>query len=277
VTPQLGNVMVLLALRMAAMTLLLAGIAPRLYPDAFRALRQLPGQARLCRYSVGSGLCVFLGLAFLYLALSQVAAGIAIATFFIYPAITLLLAWVVSGQQPRPYHLPIMVMILAGVVLTTITPLSGQDANPVLGSLSAVAAGLSFGLYGVLAEICLQARKFPSTLHPVSFSLLTFGMVACLAGLTILIHPQTVDIPLTVWLPILGMSLLSASLTLVAYVLSNFGIRYIGASLTALISASTPGFTTLFAWWALQESLQSQQLVGIGVITIGVAVLSLKR
>ncbi|MGD1897790.1 MAG: EamA family transporter [Phormidesmis sp.] len=57
---------------------------------------------------------------------------------------------------------------------------------------------------------------------------------------------------------------------------ANFGIRLIGASLTALISATTPTLTALFAWFTLQESLQLQQIVGVALVTAGVAVLSLK-
>lgn len=72
------------------------------------------------------------------------------------------------------------------------------------------------------------------------------------------------------------MTLFSATLTLIAHVLSNSGIGIIGASLTALLSASAPALTTSFAWWILQEALQKQQIVGIGLLTAGVTMLSLK-
>ncbi|MGB3293485.1 MAG: DMT family transporter [Phormidesmis sp.] len=63
----------------------------------------------------------------------------------------------------------------------------------------------------------------------------------------------------------------------VTYILNNFGIRYIGASLTALISASAPALTALFARISLQEALQPPQILGIGLVTVGVAALSLNR
>jgi drug/metabolite transporter (DMT)-like permease len=195
ISPQLSNVVLLLALRMATMTLLLASIAPQLYPDTFKNLGHLPKSPRLLRHALGSGLCLFLGLTLLYLALSQVAAGIAIATFFIYPAVTVLLAWLFFHQRPRPSHLRWMLIIFVGVTLITLTSTPGINTNPVLGSLSALGAGLSFGLYGILAETCLQSRPSRPVLHPVPFSLLTFGLVAGLASLTVLLGTQTIAVP----------------------------------------------------------------------------------
>lgn len=280
VTPLIGNIVLLLALRMAMMSILLTIMARRFYPNTFVALRELPQVLPLLGCVIGSGLCLFFGLTLLYFALSQVAVGIAIATFFIYPAITVLLAWRFFRQRPRAYQLWLMMVIFIGVVLTTLTPIANTASNPVLGSLSALGAGLSFGLYGILAEISLQAQPTQPALHPVPFSLLTFGVVASLASLSALILHQIdqgqIAIAPAVWLPVFAMTLFSAALTLLAYVLNNFGIRYIGASLTAIISASTPVLTTLFAWWILQEALQRQQIVGIGLVTIGVAALSLK-
>ena len=85
-----------------------------------------------------------------------------------------------------------------------------------------------------------------------------------------------VQVSTSAWQPILITTLFSALITVTAYVLNNFGIRLIGASLTALISATTPALTALFAWFTLQESLQLQQIVGVALVTAGVAVLSLK-
>lgn len=274
VTPQFSHLVLLLGLRMAAMALLLAWVALPLYPDSWKELRALPAQPRLLNYTLGSGLCLFVGSVLLYGALSQVATGIAIATFFVYPAITVLLAWRFFHQRPQTYQLGLMGVIFLGVLLTTLTPVAEASSNPRLGALSALGAALAFGLYGIFAEPALQDSPGQEALHPVPFSLLTFGLIAALAGLTTLVaHPL---IPPAVWPTLLVMTLLSAVLTLVSYVLNNFGIRYVGASLTALIGTSTPALTTLFAWWALQEVLQLQQLLGMVLVMLGVAALSLK-
>ena len=274
-SPQISNIVMLLAIRMAAMALLLASVAPLLYSRTFIDIRHLTTNVKLLGCVVGSGLCLFAGLTSLYFALSQVAAGIAIASFFIYPAITLLLAWRFLQQRPRAYHLGFMLVIFLGVALTTLGQSASSSTNPSLGIFGGLLAGLSFGLYGIFAEVALQPSQPSQALHPVPFSLVTFIVVAALASLSLLFISPIAVSPAS-WQPILLMTLFSAIITVVAYVLNNFGIRLIGASLTALISASTPALTALFAWGALQEGLRSQQIIGVGVVTIGVAALSLK-
>ena len=275
-TPQFSNIVLLLGLRMAIMAILLSVLAPRLHANTFLDLKRLPRQRKLLGCVVGSGLCLFIGLTSLYFALSQVAAGTAIATFFIYPAITVLLAWRFLHRRPSLHRLLLIALIFAGIVLTTLAPAATPDTNLFFGTLGALVAGLSFGLYGIFAEVSLQSQSTRKTIHPVPFSLVTFAVVA---GLAIAILPlmQTVDISRSAWTSIGITTILSAIVTVIAYVLNNTGIRYIGASLTALISASTPALTALFAWAALQEALRSTQIVGIGFVTLGVAVLSVKR
>lgn len=279
VTPQFSNLVLLLGLRMAIMALLLAGVATRLYPDTWQVLRSLPSQPKLLNDTLGSGICLFGGSVLLYGALSQVATGIAIATFFVYPAVTVLLAWYFFRQRPPAYQLWLMGVIFCGVLLTTLTPVAEASSNPLLGALSALGAALGFGFYGIFAEPALQAAPGQKALHPVPFSLLTFALIAGLSGLTVAVaHPLgfAVAIAPARLSTLLVMTLLSALLTLIAYLLNNFGIRYVGASLTALIGTSTPALTTLFAWWILQEVLQPQQLLGMVLVIIGVAALSLK-
>ncbi|MEL6472090.1 MAG: DMT family transporter [Cyanobacteria bacterium J06623_4] len=284
-TSQFSNIIMLLSARMALMAVMLASVAPQMHANTFSDIRQLTKNLRLLYYVVGSGACLFVGLTALYFSLSQVVAGVAIATFFIYPAITLFLAWHYLQQRPRAYQLWLTLVIFFGVALTT----QGTAAettiltNPTLGILSGLIAGLSFGIYGIFAELVLQPAKTNSNrrqthrqpLHPVSFSLITFIVVSTLGGVSLLFMPAT-EVAAIAWLPVLLVTLLSALITVIAYVLNNSGIRLIGASLTALISASAPALTALFAWFALKESLQPQQMLGIAFVTAGVATLSIK-
>lgn len=274
---QLSNIVMLLALRMAVMALLLVSVSSRLYPNTFATIRQLTKTPKILGTVVGSSLCLFVALVLLYFSLSQVAAGIAIAAFFIYPAITILLAWRFLRQRPHPYQLGLMLVIFSGVVLTTVgaATVSGSAVAPTLGILSGLLAGLNFGMYGIFAEIAFQSQPSHIPLHPVPFSLMTFVIVSGLAALSLLFMPP-VEVPPMAWQPVLSMTLFSALITVIAYVFANFGILYIGASLTALISASAPALTALFAWFSLQEALHIQQFFGVGLVTLGVATLSLK-
>ncbi|MEM8503618.1 MAG: DMT family transporter [Cyanobacteria bacterium P01_D01_bin.1] len=279
ISADLSNVIMLLAIRMAMMAGLLMAIAPYLYPDTFLALKRLSRSPKVFGAATGSAICIFCGLTLLYTALSQIAAGVAIAAFFIYPAITVLLARFCFNQKLRPYQLALMVIIFIGVILTNASPssTSAEITRTFLGLKPGLwyglGAGLCFGLYGIFAELCLKSQSQP--LHPVPFSLFTFMGVSSLATFSLLLGPP-IAVSSSAWPTLLWMTLFSASLTLVAYILNNFGIRYIGAALTALISASSPALTALFAWVTLQEALQPQQSAGVVLVTIGVAILSLK-
>ncbi len=276
VAPQISNIVMLLAIRMALMAVLLTAVSPLLYSKTFTAIQQLSKNFKLLGAVLGSGLCLFVGLTSLYFALSQISAGVAIAIFFIYPAITVLLAWRFLRQRPRSYQLILMLIILSGVALTTLSRGSNlalnPETSPTASILCALLAGLSFGFYGIFSEIALQTQ---ASLHPVPFSLVTFAVVSLASSLSLTVMPA-IDVAPAAWRPVLLMTLVSALVTVVAYVLNNFGVRYIGASLTALISGSTPALTALLAWIALQETLQLQQIVGVGIVTIAVAALSLK-
>lgn len=277
IAPQFSNIIMLLALRMALMAGLLAIVAPRLYANTFTDIQQLARDFRRLRFVVGSGFCLFVGLTSLYFSLSQIAAGIAIATFFIYPAITLLLAWRFLKQPPRRYQIGLIPLVFCGIVLTTSSTATSLTAtgDPFFGILGGLVAGLSFGVYGIFAELVLQPKESQRSLHPVPFSLVTFITVSALSSISLFFMPS-ISVAADSWPPILAMTVFSALITVVAYVLNNFGIRLIGASLTALISASTPALTALFAWFALQEALQSQQILGVAFVTVGVAALSFK-
>ncbi|MBE9080352.1 EamA family transporter, partial [Romeria aff. gracilis LEGE 07310] len=158
----MGSILVLLLLRMAGMAMVLAAIAPRLYPATFSDLRQLPHLRRLFWQAIASGVCLFLALALTYLALSQAAAGIAIAIVFIYPAITMLMAWKVFGQRPPLHQRWLLLVILFGVLLTSLDPQDMTLSNSALGIFAALGASLAFGGYNILSEVCLQpSQRYP--------------------------------------------------------------------------------------------------------------------
>ena len=81
------------------------------------------------------------------------------ATYFIYPAITVLLAWKLLQQRPSIYQLALMGVILGGVfLLNWIPPSTGEipgTSGTALGFLCALCASFGFGLYGIFSEIAL--------------------------------------------------------------------------------------------------------------------------
>ncbi|MEM9216836.1 MAG: DMT family transporter [Cyanobacteria bacterium P01_F01_bin.150] len=277
----LSNILFLLAIRTAGMAIMLAIAAPIIYAPTYADIRRASRTPRLRNAILSGGICSIASLAFLYAALSQLPTGVAIATFFIYPAITVLLAWKIFQQRPPAYQLVVMGVILGGVFWLN-WPLADNAATSsgsLLGFICALLASSGFGLYGIFSEIALRPHSARPHLHPIPFSLLVFGVGAVFSCATTLLlwglgNPLT--IPLWAADEVLVMTLVCAGLTLVAYVLNNFGVRYIGAALTALITAMVPSLTTVFAWGLLSETLRIYQMAGIAMITLGIAALSFK-
>jgi drug/metabolite transporter (DMT)-like permease len=58
-------------------------------------------------------------------------------------------------------------------------------------------------------------------------------------------------------------------LTLLGYLLNNFGIRKIGGSRAAIIGATIPALTVIFAGFIIQETLQLEQALGVLLVTFG--------
>src|ERR671933_582881 len=72
------------------------------YPSVWRDIKQFAQSNDWSSFLsvLGSGFFLFLSQVLIYLALGQVAPGIAIAIFFIYPILVVLLAWFLFGAQP---------------------------------------------------------------------------------------------------------------------------------------------------------------------------------
>jgi drug/metabolite transporter (DMT)-like permease len=69
---------------------------------------------------------------------------------------------------------------------------------------------------------------------------------------------------------------LSALVTFSGHLLNNFGIRLIGATTAAMIGVSNPALTVVLAWLMIQELLNGIQVVGVGIVTLSVALLSVE-
>jgi drug/metabolite transporter (DMT)-like permease len=286
VEPSFQHSVLLLQLRTLFVVPMMLAISTCLYPPTFQELRQtfapapIPFRRSQVRYQlvvIGAGAAVFAALVLLFTAISLLSTGIAVTLFFIHPALTALLAWGMFGERPQRSQLWLMALILLGLALTAPHPDTLPLFNWVAGGLSALVAGLCFAAYSLLTQLSLRATRLPlgqRPLHPLSFSLVLFSTNLVLATASLLwvnirVSPQFWP---SIWL-VSGISGLAA---MVAYILNNYGIQMIGAARTALISSTTPILTALLAWATLQETITLVQLVGIVLVTVGVACLSLK-
>jgi drug/metabolite transporter (DMT)-like permease len=282
VIPTPEHSLLLLQLRMLLTVPLMLVLTPQLHPEATSELKHLLNQQSLTRDQthrryffriLAANVCVFAALTLVYFAISTLTTGVAVTIFFLHPAITVLYAWWFLGERARHRQLILMGMVLVGITLTTPAVDGSLTLNDWLpGVVAAIAAAFIYAGYSLLTQTCLQATNVSPRLHPVTFSLVQFIVMLTLASLGLLV--VQIQVPQQFWLMVLGMSLVSAIAAMVAYILNNIGIQLIGAARTSLISSMTPILTTLLAALFIQETISVRQLMGISLVTLGIAALN---
>ncbi|OKH39185.1 hypothetical protein NIES2101_35690 [Calothrix sp. HK-06] len=294
IVPTLGNCFLILMLRMLVVVPLMLVMAPIMHQGIWNDIRGLVDSLRnnkgsapnatpmpraitkqVLVLSLISGFFLFLSQVLIYLAIGQVATGVAISLFFIYPVISGFFGWLIfrnDRERPTLSRVSAIACICFGQLLV----LGSNTSNPNIsfGSTAAIVSGVTFAIYIVLTRIC-AAR-----LHPVSFTLLNFTTMLLLCFVALIIPlPANIGVQVnnTNFLELILSAFILGVLTLVGYVLNNLGIRKFGAIRSALIGACVPALTVLFAGLIIQENLELIQVIGVLVVTVGAAAFNLEK
>ncbi|MBW4471948.1 MAG: EamA family transporter [Stenomitos rutilans HA7619-LM2] len=269
----LGNSLLILWLRMLVVLPLMIPVAMFLYPPVWRDLKRfLTAPDRRPLFNViGSGVFLFLSQVLIYIAIGQIGAGPAVTILFMYPIVTVPLAWFLFGDRPTPLRWIVMVTILLGVIFTALPGLTAANGRMSgSGAFIAIASGIAFAFY----LICMQLGF--KKLHPIPVTLIQFSTIFVLSSVILTFSPPTdvqVDQPLGF---VLG-GILLGGLTLIGYLTNNFGVRYMGAALASIVASSGPVVTALLAFLLINNPLQWIQVFGILLVTLGVGALSFER
>ncbi|MBW4601535.1 MAG: EamA family transporter [Calothrix sp. FI2-JRJ7] len=294
IVPTLGNCFLILMLRMLVVVPLMLVMAPIMHQGIWNDIRGLVDSLRnnkgsapnatpmpraitkqVLVLSLISGFFLFLSQVLIYLAIGQVATGVAISLFFIYPVISGFFGWLIfrnDRERPTLSRVSAIACICFGQLLV----LGSNTENPNIsfGSTAAIVSGVTFAIYIVLTRIC-AAR-----LHPVSFTLLNFTTMLLLCFVALIIPlPANIGVQVnnTNFLELILSAFILGVLTLAGYVLNNLGIRKFGAIRSALIGACVPALTVLFAGLIIQENLELIQVIGVLVVTVGAAAFNLEK
>ncbi|MBH8577103.1 DMT family transporter [Nostocaceae cyanobacterium CENA369] len=269
VKPDLQNSFLLMFMRMLLVVPLMASLAFKLYPSAFREFRELFRRDRtdILILAFSCGVLMFVYIASLYIAIGLIPTGIAMTLFFTYPVFTALLAWKFFGDRPTLYRWLVMGIILVGSVLTIPQSSATYSSYDIaIGILASVGAGIVYAFYSVIAQKCLE--KF----HPIPFTWIGFASTLLLSGVSLLFFaPPSAQLD---WTPMWIGSIFSGLVSFIGHTLNNLGIRMIGATTASIIGSSSPALTALVAWVTISETLNVIQSLGIGVVTLGIALLS---
>jgi drug/metabolite transporter (DMT)-like permease len=259
----------LMFMRMLLVVPLMASLAFKLYPSVGKELRDLfrPNRTDVLLQALACGVLMFVYIALLYIALGLIPTGIAMTLFFTYPVFTTLLAWKFFGERPTLWRCLIMVIILGGGVLTIPQSSAGYSSDTITtGICTSIGSGVVYAFYKIMAQKCLQ--KF----HPVPFTWISFTCTLLFSGICLVFWPPTTT--QLDWTPLWIGSIFSGLVSFIGHAFNNVGIRMIGATKASIVGASSPALTVLVAWLTISETLNLIQCLGIGIVTLGIVLLS---
>ncbi|MBW3586789.1 MAG: EamA family transporter [Cyanobacteria bacterium 0813] len=279
VTPGFGNSLLILLMRLIVVMALMPILATFLYPSVWKDIRRLfeSGDRALWGKVLGSAFFLFLSQVLIYLAIGNIPAGIAITIFFIYPIVTVLGSWILFGSRPSRVGFLAILGITAGLILAGLPSFAAQapgGGNVGVGVTAALASGITFAGYVLLTQ--MAAGK----LHPIPFSLVNFAAIFVFSSLSLwvpLSENFAPNIDQNVWPGLIIGGVVLGVLTLFSYLLNNFAIRFAGAALASVIGTLGPAMTALFAFIIINEKLQPVAILGMAVVTLSVAAMSVER
>ncbi len=257
-----------LLVRISFVVPLLWLLLPKLNPNTWSEVRYvIAGSDRYLKLRiVAAGFLLFLSQTSIYLAINRVGPATAVTIFFIYPTVTMLLAWKLFGERPVWQQWVAIALIYTGCVWLAFGASQTGFKTDAFGLLAAVASGVVFALEGVIAQSCF------SRVNPATFT----GMVFTIEWLALLVVTLPfIHISLNGGLLLLG-ALLSCA-TLLGYLFNNFGIQVIGAAATAIIGSSGSAVTALLGVFFLSDVLNVTQWSAILLVTIGVVLMNITR
>ncbi|MEL6401439.1 MAG: EamA family transporter [Cyanobacteria bacterium J06626_4] len=275
------NSLLLLWLRMLVVLPLMVVVAGKIYPKVWADIRKFLGarDKRPLFQVIASGCFLFMSQVLIYKAISDIGPGVAVTLLFMYPLITVPLAWFLFGDRPTPLRGLVMFAITIGIVFTALprinTDLASGAVSP-WGVFAGLLSSIAFALY--LVSMQLSFRK----LHPVPVSLVQFTTIFVLTSLILIggffLGLETGE-PSSDWgLLLAGVFL--GGLTLLGYLFNNYGVRLMGAGQASIVASSGPVLTAILAYLITpgdKSTLQFIQWIGVFLVTLGVLALSLER
>jgi drug/metabolite transporter (DMT)-like permease len=183
--------------------------------------------------------------------------------FYLMPAWSVLVAWLLLGDKPRPMALLRLLMALAGLVIVLKTPETPWPVPESLADVLALLSGLTFALTNALL---LKLKDSPSA----SRTLAMFGGGAVMATTAALIGLATGVVssgagPTWAWLPFVA-------LLCVSFLLGNLALQYgaarLAAHTTALVMLSEVLFASVSSVILGASSWEGRTLVGGSLILL---------
>ncbi|HVM35138.1 MAG TPA: DMT family transporter [Actinomycetota bacterium] len=210
-------------------------------------------------------------LIFWHTSIEYVGAGLATVLGNTQVVLVGLLAWLVLGEKPERRLVAATPVVLVGVVL--ISGIIGGDAygaNPGLGVLFGVLTGISYAGFILILRQGNKDIRRPA--GPLFDATLAAGVTSAVAGAAL------GEVDLRPYWPAHGwLVLLALSSQVVGWLLISISLPRLPAALTSVVLTLQPVGSVILGIVLLSEAPSSVQLVGAGVIVIGLITATVRR
>ena len=185
-----------------------------------------------------------------------------------FPAMALLLEWVIDHARPRPAKTAGIVLAFLGVALLALTESREGGSDVLVGSLVLMFGGLCWALYNFAMRMVMgRYTTLTITTWQTLFGALGFVPFVMAEGM-----PDQLPSP-TAWA---SLAYLVLGCTVVGFVLYNWGLEELEPSTATSLSNLIPVFGLVLSALILGEQISLQQLVG-GTIVVAGIVLSTRQ
>lgn len=200
--------------------------------------------------------------------LQYISAGLERLILFTYPTLTILIGVFFQGKAFSKREGIAVVLCYCGIGFAFMHDLGLGEARDVwIGGALVFGSSISYALYlsGSVSMISrLGAMRFSALATLVSSAVTLLHFSAS--------HPFSAFIqPLPVYGWGLAMALFA---TIIPVFAQAAAIRRIGAGRASLLSMIGPLLTIGFGWWLLGESISLAQMIGAGLVLIGILIVS---
>jgi drug/metabolite transporter (DMT)-like permease len=198
--------------------------------------------------------------------ISRTRAGTAALMLAAGPAFTALLGRVRGTERIRPLGMMGIALSVGGVALVLFGNAQnpGEGGSSLVGALLVLCGALSWALYTVLLQ------PYTHRYGGLSLSAATMAggaLPLVLLGMGDIARTRFSTVPLGAWGAVAYSGLLAL---VVAYFLWYRGVRILGPTRTAMYANLQPAIALLVAWVTLGEVPTTWQVVGMGMIGVGV-------
>ena len=203
-----------------------------------------------------------------FMGLQYISAGLERLILFTYPTLTILIGVLFQGKPFSRREVIAIALCYAGIGLAFIHDLGLGDTRSVLiGGALVFGSSISYALY-ISGSAPMIGR----------LGAMRFSALATLVSSAVTLLHFTISHPLSAFiqpLPVYGWGLAMAIFaTVIPVFAQSSAIRHLGAGRASLVGMVGPILTIGFGWWLLDEAISLEQMIGAGLVVIGILIVS---